>query len=60
MLVGKKLRFPTGTKWEYSNSNYALLPVVVERASGQKFADFMRAENTRWGALIRKLGIKLD
>ncbi|MFZ2858794.1 Bug family tripartite tricarboxylate transporter substrate binding protein [Acidovorax sp.] len=26
----------------------------------QQFAEFIRAENTRWGSLIQKLGIKLD
>jgi hypothetical protein len=26
----------------------------------QQFADFIRAENKRWGDLIRKLGIKLN
>ena len=25
-----------------------------------QFADFIRAENLRWGSLIQKLGIKLD
>ena len=26
----------------------------------QQFAEFIRAENARWGSLIQKLGIKLD
>lgn len=42
IVAGKKLRFEPGTKHEYSNTNYALLPVVVERASGKSFAQFMR------------------
>lgn len=39
------LNFPTGTRWQYSNSNYVLLAIVVERASGQRFRDFVRR---RW------------
>ncbi|MHB2017276.1 MAG: serine hydrolase domain-containing protein [Candidatus Xenobia bacterium] len=35
------LDWPTGTRWEYSNTNYRLLAVIVERASHQRFADFL-------------------
>lgn len=35
-----KLEFPPGTRWQYSNSNYLLLSIVVEGASGQALADF--------------------
>jgi len=38
----KKLRFQPGTKWEYSNSNYLLLGVVIERVSGQPLETFLR------------------
>ena len=33
--------FPPGSAYSYSNSGYALLALVVERASGQSFADFL-------------------
>jgi CubicO group peptidase (beta-lactamase class C family) len=39
-----KLAFPTGSKWGYSNTNYRLLSVIVERVSGQDFAAFLKAE----------------
>lgn len=35
--------FPPGTSYRYSNSGYALLALVVERASGQSFAEFLQA-----------------
>ncbi|HSW10484.1 MAG TPA: serine hydrolase domain-containing protein [Bacillota bacterium] len=36
------LEFEPGTRWRYSNSGYVLLGAVVERASGQTFASFLR------------------
>jgi CubicO group peptidase (beta-lactamase class C family) len=35
--------FAPGTNYRYSNSGYALLALVVERASGRSFASFLRA-----------------
>jgi CubicO group peptidase (beta-lactamase class C family) len=33
-----------GERYQYSNLGYGVLDYVIERASGQKFADFMREE----------------
>lgn len=44
LIAGKKLEFPTGTKWKYSNTNYALLALIVERVGGKKFSQFMKEE----------------
>jgi CubicO group peptidase (beta-lactamase class C family) len=41
MFRGQKLTMAPGTRHEYSNSNYALLPLVVEKASGQRFSQFV-------------------
>lgn len=35
--------FAPGTMWHYSNSNYALLGAVIEKVSGQTYAQFMKA-----------------
>ena len=37
----KTTKFPPGTKWDYSNSGYAVLAVTVEKVSGQSFGDFL-------------------
>ena len=34
--------FAPGTKWAYSNANYALLSAVVAKASGEAFAAFLQ------------------
>ncbi len=34
--------FAPGTGYRYSNGGYALLALIVERVSGQRFADFLR------------------
>jgi CubicO group peptidase (beta-lactamase class C family) len=34
-------KFPPGTKWEYSNSGYAVLAMIVEKVSGKPFGEFL-------------------
>jgi CubicO group peptidase (beta-lactamase class C family) len=43
-LIGRDsaLKFAPGTRWAYSNTGYVLLALAVERASGVRFADFLR------------------
>jgi len=35
-------KFPAGSKWEYSNSGYVLLGLIVERVSGMSFGQFLQ------------------
>lgn len=37
----KPLDFDPGTKWQYSNTNYVIAGVIVEKVSGQKLMDFL-------------------
>ncbi|MFN2225719.1 MAG: serine hydrolase domain-containing protein [Anaerolineae bacterium] len=41
-LARLKLNHPVGSKWEYSNLNYNVLGLIVEAASGQPYADYVR------------------
>jgi len=34
--------FPPATKWEYSNSGYAVLAMIVEKVSGKPFGQFLQ------------------
>ena len=40
-LTDKPLEFPPGEKFAYSNSGYYLLGLIIERASGKSYADFL-------------------
>ncbi|MEO7457420.1 MAG: serine hydrolase domain-containing protein [Gemmatimonadaceae bacterium] len=35
-------KFAAGTKYDYSNTGYALLALIVERVTGQRYADALR------------------
>jgi CubicO group peptidase (beta-lactamase class C family) len=38
----KTTKFAPGSKWEYSNSGYVVLGLIVQKLSGGSFADFLR------------------
>ncbi|HLK60437.1 MAG TPA: serine hydrolase domain-containing protein [Chthonomonadaceae bacterium] len=40
-VKARPLQFAPGTRWRYSNSNYYLLGLIIEKVSGMKFADFL-------------------
>jgi D-alanyl-D-alanine carboxypeptidase len=37
----KPLDFEPGTKWQYSNTNFVIAGLIVEKASGEKLMDFL-------------------
>ncbi|MGH3629229.1 MAG: serine hydrolase domain-containing protein, partial [Sciscionella sp.] len=40
----KPLDFDPGTKWQYSNTNYVIAGLIVEKASGMPLVNFLRTE----------------
>ncbi len=38
----KPLEFQPGEKWKYDNSGYIFLGVIIEKVSGEKYADYLR------------------
>jgi CubicO group peptidase (beta-lactamase class C family) len=40
----KPLDFEPGTRWQYSNTNYVIVGMIVEKASGEPFVGFLRKE----------------
>lgn len=48
---GKPLDFEPGTKWAYSNVGYLALGLLIEKASGQGYYDFLEAR------LLKPLGL---
>jgi CubicO group peptidase (beta-lactamase class C family) len=36
------LYFPAGSRYAYSNTGYALLALIVEKVSGQRYADYLK------------------
>jgi CubicO group peptidase (beta-lactamase class C family) len=41
-FAGKPLDFEPGTQWQYSNTNYVLAALIIQKVSGVPFADFLR------------------
>lgn len=48
----KPLDFDPGTQWQYSNTNYVIAGLIVEKVSGQKLMDFLEEH------IFRPLGMK--
>ena len=44
LKMQKRHNFTPGTRYEYNNSGYVLLATVIERVSGQLYADFLKNE----------------
>ena len=42
LFQDKPFDFPPGARWKYDNSGYILLGAIIEKVSGQRYADFMR------------------
>jgi len=41
MFLSKPLNFEPGTQWEYSNTGYYLLGMLIEKLSGKSYSEFL-------------------
>jgi CubicO group peptidase (beta-lactamase class C family) len=52
LFKDKPLNFAPGTQWEYSNSNYTLLGMILEKVSGRRYVDLLQER------ILTPLGMK--
>lgn len=52
LFKDKPLNFTPGTQWEYSNSNYTLLGMILERVTGRRYVDLLQER------ILTPLGMK--
>ena len=53
----KPLDFEPGTQWQYSNTNYVIAGLIVEKVSGEKLMDFL--ERTHLSPAGHEVGLEL-
>lgn len=58
--AGKPLDFEPGTKWQYSNTNFVLAALIVQKASGQPFWQFLSTRVLHPLALNNVLNLDTD
>ncbi|WP_017667024.1 serine hydrolase domain-containing protein [Sandarakinorhabdus sp. AAP62] len=46
LMAGRQAAFPPQTRWKYSNLAFAIAGLVVEKISGQRWADYVTANIT--------------
>ena len=56
----KPLDFEPGTQWQYSNTNFVLAALIVERASGMKYFDFLRQRVLEPAGLTHALNLDTE
>ena len=52
MAFGLTPEFPPGSRWNYSNTGYVLLGIIIHKASGQFYGDVLRDR------IFKPLGMK--
>ncbi|WP_158787803.1 serine hydrolase [Granulicella sp. L46] len=59
-FAGKPLDFDPGTQWQYSNTNFVLAALIVEKVSGEPFAKFLRDNVLKPAHLEDVLNLNVD
>ncbi|QHN02475.1 beta-lactamase family protein [Granulicella sp. WH15] len=56
----KPLDFAPGTQWQYSNTNFVLAALIVEKASGMPYFDFLRTRVLQPAGITEALNLDTD
>ena len=59
-FAGKLLDFDPGTQWQYSNTNFVLAALIVQKVSGVPFAKFLRDNVIRPAGLDDVLNLNTE
>lgn len=59
-FAGKALDFEPGTQWQYSNTNFVLAALIVQKVSGMPFAQFLRERVLKPAGLEHVLNLNID
>jgi D-alanyl-D-alanine carboxypeptidase len=59
-FAGKPLDFEPGTQWQYSNTNFVLSALIVQKVSGEPFAKFLRDNVLQPAGLEDVLNLNTD
>ena len=59
-FAGKPLDFDPGTQWQYSNTNFVLSALIVQKVSGVPFAKFLRDNVIRPAGLDDVLNLNTE
>ncbi|MGA7156617.1 MAG: serine hydrolase domain-containing protein [Acidobacteriaceae bacterium] len=59
-FAGKPLDFTPGTQWQYSNTNFVLAALIVQKVSGEPFAKFLRDHVLKPAHLDDVLNLNVD
>jgi D-alanyl-D-alanine carboxypeptidase len=58
--AGKPLDFQPGTKWQYSNTNFVVAAMIVQKVSGEPFATFLQDHILRPAGLTGVLNLSTE
>jgi len=58
--AGKPLDFEPGTQWQYSNTNFVLAALIVQKASGMAYFDFLEQRVLKPLGLTQALNLDTD
>jgi CubicO group peptidase (beta-lactamase class C family) len=59
-FAGKPLDFDPGTQWQYSNTNFVLAALIVQKVSGEPFAKFLQDNVLKPAGLEGVLNLNTD